>query len=243
VSRSLSRDSKPSSLVLTISNGSTATIPPTPAFSRSLPSLEPAEEKELPPPPPAKSQRRPSVKEDMGNKLSISAKDLARNDSLLSQDGKKDATETSPIVKRKALAEQGLKKFKSLAELGNGPRGRKGAPVPPTSAPREPSVDSQSSEVGPRKASVDTHSGIQDLANAQPEGPRRNMETQLPPTPDEEQDTAGPTRPKQAFVGLPSNPKTKAPASPLHMRGKSSTGFNVLKVYIHISFPSPALVR
>jgi hypothetical protein len=219
----------------------------TPAFpvrSGSLPSSEPVEDKELPPPPPAKSERRLSVKqEDMGNKLSKAAKDLARNHSFLSKDGKKDGMETSPVVKRKALAEQGLKKFKSLAELGNGPRGRKGAPIPPTSAPREASGDRQVSKAAPPRAGVDGQTEVQESTKAQPEEPLRNVQARLPPTPDDEKDTAGPTRPKQAFKGLPSNPRANPPASPLHMRGKSSTGFNVLKVYIHLPFPSSVLVR
>jgi hypothetical protein len=179
----------------------------------------------------------------MGNKLSKAAKDLARNDSFLSKDGKKDGMETSPVVKRKALAEQGLKKFKSLAELGNGPRGRKGAPMPPTSAPREASGDRQVSKAALPKAGVDGQTEVQESTKAQPEEPPRNVQARLPPTPDDEKDTAGPTRPKQAFKGLPSNPRTNPPASPLHMRGKSSTGFNVLKVYIHLPIPSPVLVR
>ncbi|CAN9296331.1 unnamed protein product [Alternaria alternata] len=230
-SRSLSRESKPASLKLTISNGSTATVPPTPVFparSESLPSSG-AEEKDLPPPPPAKSERRKSIKQfDTRNGSSLPATDLSRNDSLLSQDGNRDPTEVSnetisPIIKRKAVPDQGLKKFKSLAELTNGPRGRKGAPMPPTSAPRDLSVDSQRSDAMPRKASVDSQAS---MVEEQP----RNMETQLPPTPDEEQEDAKvPAPPKKVFTGLPSNPRVKAPASPLHARGKSSTGFNVLK--------------
>jgi hypothetical protein len=164
----------------------------------------------------------------MGNKLSKAEKELARNDSLLSQDGKKEDAAAPPAVKRKALADQGLKKFKSLAELGNGPRGRKGAPGLPISAPR--------------KASVDRQTSITEPAKVQPEEPLL-MQAQLPPTPDEEKDASVPTRPKQAYKGLPSNPRANGPASPMHMRGKSSTGFNVLKVYIHFPFPSPVLLR
>ncbi|KAL1796824.1 hypothetical protein ACET3X_005364 [Alternaria dauci] len=230
-SRSLSRESKPASLKLTISNGSTATVPPTPVFparSESLPSSG-SEQKDLPPPPPAKSERRRSIKQsDMGSESSLPATDLSRNDSLLSQGGSRQPAEvptetTSPVVKRKAIPDQGLKRFKSLAELTDGPRGRKGAPMPPTSAPRDLSVDSQRSDAMPRKASIDSQASI---AEKQP----RNMAAQLPPTPDEEQENAKvPAPPKKVFTGLPSNPRMKAPASPLHARGKSSTGFSVLK--------------
>ncbi|KAG9187653.1 hypothetical protein G6011_05524 [Alternaria panax] len=228
-SRSLSRESKPASLRLTISNGSTATVPPTPVFparSESLPSA--SEDKDLPPPP-AKSERRRSTKQsDTGDESSSRATDLSRNDSLLSQGGSKDTSGTStqsisPVVKRKAVADQGLQKFKSLAELSNGPRGRNGAPMHPTSAPRDVSVDSQRSDAMPRKTSVD---GRVNMLGEQ----QRGMEAQLPPTPDEEQeDVKVPAPPKRVFTGLPSNPRVKAPASPLHARGKSSTGFSVLK--------------
>ncbi|RAR15696.1 hypothetical protein DDE83_000928 [Stemphylium lycopersici] len=238
VSRSLSRDSKPASLKLTISNGSTASIPPTPAFpvpSRIVPSSGPAE-KDLPPSPPAKSERRMSVKEEeMGSKSSKQVKDLTRNDSLLSQGKASDRAGNSsnaapPVVKRKAIAETGLKKFKSLAELGSGPRGRKGAPMPPTSVPRDPSVDSQQSDPASRKGSVDGPAAISKSGEAESEEQPRQMQGQLPPTPYEEKDGAKPLAPpKKVFTGLPSNPRVKAPASPLHMRGKSSTGFNVLK--------------
>ncbi|KAF1833814.1 hypothetical protein BDW02DRAFT_360939 [Decorospora gaudefroyi] len=237
-SRSLSRGSKPASLVLKISNGSTATIPPSPAFpvrSESLPeSGVPVEEKELPPPPPAKSERRLSVKQaDMGTKLSKAAKELARSDSLLSPSEKtKDTVEVSTedapapaAVKRKAVPEPGLKKFKSLIELGNGPRGRKVGPMPPTSAPRKASVDSKDSNAAPRKASVDS----QATTKIQPDEHARVMEAQLPPTPDEDIAAPVPAPPKKVFAGLPSNPRAKGPSSPLHMRGKSSTGFHVLK--------------
>ncbi|KAI4956357.1 hypothetical protein J4E91_000568 [Alternaria rosae] len=236
-SRSLSRESKPASLKLTISNGSTATVPSTPAFlvrSESLPSSA-IEEKDLPPPPPAKSERRKSVKQsDMGSQSSRPATDLARNDSLLSQGESRDSTETSttttsPVIGRKAVPDQGLKKFKSLAELNNGPRGRKGAPMPPTSAPRNLSVDSQQSDAVSRKGSVDSQANMPEAAAPHPAEKPRNTDAELPPTPEEEQDTRVPAPPKKVFTGLPSNPRVKAPASPLHFRGKSSTGFNVLK--------------
>jgi hypothetical protein len=184
----------------------------------------------------------------MGSHSSRPATDLARNDSLLSQGESRDPTETSPettspVVRRKAVPDQGLKKFKSLAELGNGPRGRKGAPMPPTSVPRDISVESQRSDAISRKGSVDSQANVPDVTTAQAEEKPRNMDAELPPTPEEEQDTRVPAPPKKVFTGLPSNPRVKAPASPLHFRGKSSTGFNVLKVYIRLPFPSPVVVR
>ncbi|KAH7402504.1 hypothetical protein BKA66DRAFT_564419 [Pyrenochaeta sp. MPI-SDFR-AT-0127] len=242
VSRSLSRDSKPPSLRLTTSNGSTATIPPTPALpppTRSLGSSELIDEKDLPPPPPEKSIRRKSVKQPaMGTQQSRSARELARNDSLLSQGEPKVSAnvssgpgEVSPIVKRKAVPMPQVKRFKSLAELGQGPRGGRGGPMPPTSAPRKASVDSQATAVSDTDASQSTDTTIRPQQEGHSnEAPALN---QLPPTPDEDDVSAAPAPPRKAFtaIGLPSNPRAKGPASPLHMRGKSSTGFNILKAH------------
>ncbi|OAL56659.1 hypothetical protein IQ07DRAFT_14129 [Pyrenochaeta sp. DS3sAY3a] len=241
MSRSLSRESKPASLKLTVSNGSTATIPPTPAFpvqAPMLPSSPPFEDKELPPPPPEKSVRRKSVKQpDMGSQLS---KELARNDSLLSQSNNKtdgrlpsETVDAPPVVKRKALPGGTLKKFKSLAELGNGPRGGKGGPAPPTSAPRKASVDSQASNNSQSDSSSITLRG--GVAQQEETSRQEPVVNKLPPTPDEDKNitTPAPAPPRKVFtgVGLPSNPRSKAPASPLHQRGKSSTGFNILKAH------------
>ncbi|CAE7205866.1 PAT1 domain containing protein [Pyrenophora teres f. teres] len=224
VSRSLSRGSKPPSLNLTVSNGSTATIPPTPALP---PQKQSVPNKDLPPPPPHKSERRQSLRQgDMGSKMS-KTRESAKRDSLLSQG---EPAEVSPqVVKRKAVPEA-MKKFKSLAELGNGPRGRKGAPTSRTSVQRDESVDSQRSNSTARNASVESKRDMRIPSEPQPNEQPRNMRAELPPTPDEEKDEAKPPAPpKKVFTGLPSNPRGKAPASPLHMRGKSSTGFNVLK--------------
>ncbi|CAO2657442.1 Nn.00g035680.m01.CDS01 [Neocucurbitaria sp. VM-36] len=237
VMRSLSRGSKPASLKLTISNGSTATIPPTPALpapTQHVSSFEAAEEKDLPPPPPEKSIRRKSVKQPAQQRPK-SAKDLARNDSLLSPNKTKAAVQvssevvdTSPIVKRKAVPTPAAKKFTSLAELGNGPRGGKGGPMPRTSAQRKASVDSQVSEVPQSDSSLTSEETIKPEVKEQV--PNLN---QLPPTPEEEKPALPPAPPRKVFtgVGLPSNPRAKGPASPLHVRGKSSTGFNILKAH------------
>ncbi|KAL6703766.1 hypothetical protein ACN47E_009065 [Coniothyrium glycines] len=231
-SRSLSRDGKPPSLKLTVSNGSTATIPPTPVFAaphRVLPSSGSVEEKDLPPPPPAKSIRRKSEKQ-MGNQQSRKARELARNDSLLSPGEPKlpvlassEGVEAVPIVKRKALPEPGLHKFKSLAELNQGPRGGKGGPLPPISAPREGGADNQTTDTD---QSQDTRP---QEAQTETKGPL--VVSQLPPTPDDEKDSLPLAPPRKVFTGLPSNPRANGPTSPLHLRGKSSTGLNILKAH------------
>ncbi|EMD65472.1 hypothetical protein GGP41_010357 [Bipolaris sorokiniana] len=228
VSRSLSRGSRPASLKLTISNGSTATVPSPSAFplpSQSIPSSVSAVE-DLPPPPPPKSDRR----EEMGGRVSKQARE--RNDSLLSQAKSSDAS--SPVVKRKAVPEA-VKAFKSLAELGNGPRGRKAVPTAPTSAPKRENVESKVS--------------VSKMDSSQPKKNLPNMQAQLPPTPDEEkEDTASLAHPKKVF-GLPSNPRVNSLGSPVNVQGKSSTGLSVLKaqrpapspptVNIHATTPEP----
>lgn len=153
----------------------------------------------------------------MGHKPSKS--ELERNDSFHSQSGDKpsetspsETAASAPVVKRKAVAGPGVKKFVSLLELNNGPRGGKPS-LAPTSAPRKEA----SSKI--------------------------STSSQLPPTPPEEQSAPSPPRKALVGAGLPSNPRTKQPGSPLHIRGKSSTGFNVLKVLIDLPLPPPALVR
>ena len=173
----------------------------------------------------------------MGHKPSKS--ELERNDSFHSQsEGRsleKVQSETAaaaPPVKRKAVPGANVKKFVSLMELNNRPRGGKPAPAP-TSAPRETSSDQETSAISnstaaPSKIPI-----------------RREVSTgsQLPPTPPEEKSVPSPPRKALMGVGLPSNPRTKQPMSPLHTRGKSSTGFNILKVLIELPLPPPALLR
>jgi hypothetical protein len=238
----LSRDGKPASLNLVISHGSTAVIPPTPALSvraqtfpvrtdsKSLPSP--------PPPPPEKSARRSNVQRKPLQQ-SKSQTDLARNDSLLSNGETQPAAMERPAtveavgsVKRKALPEPAAKKFMGLGQLGTGPRGGKGGPLPPTSAPRKKSVDAQAPATE-----------REDSSRAEKQQHEAPVVNQLPPTP--EDDKSAPALPrKAAALGLPSNPRARGgPISPKHVRGKSSTGFGLLKVRIHLPFPSPVLLR
>ncbi|KAF1842345.1 uncharacterized protein K460DRAFT_182643 [Cucurbitaria berberidis CBS 394.84] len=241
VSRSLSRGAKPASLKLTISNGSTATVPSTPALPalpRNFPSSGPPEEKDLPPPPPEKSIRRKSVKQaTMGQDQSKSGQHLARSDSLLSQ-GETNATahlssevvDAPPVIKRKAVPIMAVKKFMSLAELGNRPRGGKGGSIPPTSEPREAGVDNQASNLSSSDTPQASEETIKPQQQAQAQASAFN---QLPPTPEEDKAALPPAPPRKVYtaVGLPSNPRAKGPASPSHIRAKSSSSFNILKAH------------
>jgi hypothetical protein len=182
-------------------------------------------------------------------KESKSQPDLARNDSLLSQGETKNerpgTVEAVPVVKRKALPAPAAKKFMGLAQLGTGPRGGKGGPLPPTSAPRKTSVDSGAVAMEREEAMQAKEEEVKDPASDQRyDAPAVNK---LPPTPDEDKFiTAAPAPPRKVFtgLGLPSNPRTKGgPVSPKHTRGKSSTGFNLLKVRIHLPFPPPVVIR
>jgi hypothetical protein len=246
-------------LNLVTSNGSTAIVPPTPSLpirTQTAPISSSLDAKGLPsppPPPPEKSTRRSNVQQPrMGLQQSKPQTDLARNDSLLSQGETKhlqperpSTVDAGPIVKRKALPAPATKKFRGLAELGTGPRGGKGGPLPPTSAPRKRSVDSQASRTSQQEGAQLNEPNFE----AQREELQRDLPplNQLPPTPEEDK---GPTvalvLPQKALkaIGLPSNPRARGgPISPKHIRGKSSTGFSLLKVRIHLPFPSPVLIR
>lgn len=215
-----------------MSNGATAHIPPTPVVFpqvQPLPSSVIPDSKELPPTPPERSIRRKELQPaTMGHKPSKS--ELERNDSFHSQkDGKssnEEAIAAAPSVKRKAVPESGVRKFVSLLELKNGPRGGKPTSAP-TSAPRETSAGGV----------VDA---VQSSISVQIEIPTNS---QIPPTPPDEKAVPSPPRKALMGIGLPSNPRTKQPMSPLHARGKSSTGFNILKVLIDLPFPSPVFLR
>lgn len=164
----------------------------------------------------------------MGHKPSKS--ELERNDSFHSQSGGNTTDSTAPEevapappVKRKVVPGPGIKKYIGLLELNNAPRGGKTAPAP-TSAPRATGAHQEAASKLPIRKDMPTNN-------------------QLPPTPPEEQ--SAPSLPRKALVGvgLPSNPRTKQPTSPLHARGKSSTGFNILKVLIELPLPPPAFLR
>ncbi|KAH7406053.1 hypothetical protein DE146DRAFT_431961 [Phaeosphaeria sp. MPI-PUGE-AT-0046c] len=238
--RSLSRDGKPPSLSLVTSNGSTAIVPPTPALSarsQTFPMPSSFDTKALPsppPPPPEKSERRSRIQKATPTlKQSKSQSDLARNDSLISQDENRPTpmerpatVEATTVVKRKAVPAPAAKKFMGLAQLGTGPRGGKGGPLPPTSAPRKKSVDAGTDEVKMPVQEAEPEARL----SKQHEGPTVNH---MPPTPEDDKFSAtAPAPPRKVFpaLGLPSNPRAKGgPISPKHVRGKSSTGFNLLK--------------
>lgn len=200
---------------------------------------DPEDPSSPPPPPPKKSARRSAVqRKPLSLQQSRSQSDLARSDSLLSPSENRSSMERPATVeavssvKRKALPEPAAKKFVGLAQLGAGPRGGKRGPLPPTSAPRKKSVDTEA----PVKSQEDDVKAP--AVQQQRHAPAMN---QMPPTPEEDK---APALPRKAAIGLPSNPRAKGgAASPKHVRGKSSTGFSLLKVRIQLPFPSPVLLR
>ncbi|KAL1611781.1 hypothetical protein SLS60_000001 [Paraconiothyrium brasiliense] len=177
----------------------------------------PAEQKELPPPPPEKSTHR--QQSAMGNQSSTARS--PRKDSLHSQDGKEDMEP----VRRKPLP---LPKFTSLADLGNGPRGGKGGPLPQPRARKQSLEDTEND----RGRTMVRNDGAETVPRENAPPKLRDQPTPmaaprivnpLPPTPKDEPIAAPPTSSKKPFggMGLPSNPK--------HKKGKSDTGFDVLK--------------
>lgn len=202
---------------------------------QTLPSSRALDNKELPPPPPERSIKRKELRTaSKGHQHSKS--ELERNDSFHSQSegrsSKQEPSDTAgaaPPVKRKAVPGAGVKKFVSLLELNNGPRGGKPGPAP-TSAPRA-------------EQELDIIHNSNGVPSKNPLRKDAGTTNHLPPTPPEEK--TAPSPPSKAFVGagLPSNPRNKQLASPLHSRGKSSTGFNILKVFIELPLPAPAFLR
>lgn len=295
VYRAISRSSKPPSLKLLASNGSTAVVTPTPAppvpaketSPTRRPALQSSDERPLPPPPPEKSERRKSLprsKVSMGNKESKPE----RRDSKEPQESAKatrtesstERSQSSQATKRKPLPPPAnAKKFPSLLDMKNTPRGRSIAPKATTAtvenAVRTTRADSQESsrrpsiasiqekfrktsiprnEDQPRKTSI-PRSSVEEatsrnaLSGQRPTFSKTSLPS-LPPQPSsraEEQPSEAqrppPPPPRKAFIGLPSNPRSKSTdaRSPKHMRGKSSTGFDIMKVYI--PFPQPAYIR
>ncbi|KAF1951773.1 hypothetical protein CC80DRAFT_193590 [Byssothecium circinans] len=232
--RSISRDSKPPSLKLLASNGSTAKVPPTPALASEIASPVTSsraprgeENKLLPPPPPEKSSRRRQQQTVMGNEFS--AERPPRKDSLQSQEKGNAGNATEP-VKRKPLP----MKFTSLLDLKNGPRGGKNGPMPVPRA-RNQSMDQSRTETDedrPRTAiQIKNGDGLEQSGNdltksrsnevPQKDIPSVPVTNRLPPTPvaDEIVAPAPPSKKPFLGMGLPSNPRAK------HMKGKSSTGF------------------
>jgi hypothetical protein len=164
--------------------------------------------------------------------------DLGRNDSFHSHkdpspiEDKAHTKNVAPLIPRKALPGAGVKKFVSLLELNSGPRGNK--IKPPTSAPRDTNVPK---DINGGNVSLSPPTGS---ARLQKKPLSVSTNNRLPLTPPEDKSVVSP--PRKALIGLPSNPRAKSPMSPLHIRGKSSTGF-FLKVLIELPFPSPVLLR
>lgn len=100
----------------------------------------------------------------MGHKPSKS--ELERNDSFHSQSGDKtsgagpsETAAAAPPVKRKAVPGPGVKKFVSLLELNNGPRGGKPASAP-TSAPRETGIQQEVASKIPVRKDISANSTL-----------------------------------------------------------------------------------
>lgn len=280
----MSRSSKPPSLKLLASNGSTAAAPtpapPTPAKDESsLPrSSKSSNERPLPPPPPAKSERRLSQRQaqaTMGSQSSKTerrdSKEPQESENAVSRENPDPRAQSSQATKRKPLPGAGLtKKFVSLADLQKGPRGRSVAPKPTTSSTEPVAATAQPAQEYPQRPSVpskDQNSPLPSiprqpseeatsrnaLSGHRPTFSKSSLPSELPPTPDEQPPepqaparapAPAPPPPRKVFAGLPSNPRAKSAETPTnvkHVRGKSSTGFDMMKV--SITFPPPAHIR
>lgn len=168
-------------------------------------------------------------------------------------------TETAPspkATKRKPLPSI-TKKFASLADLKNGPRGgsAKGKPAASsaemdTSSTRSSSQETIRPSTQVRKAAL-PRSSVESsqtatMGHQQTPTSKSSVPSALPPAPIDmpsTQQASVPPPPRKVYGGLPSNPRAKdqnlsATTSMKHSRGKSSTSFEVMKVCIAV--PQPA---
>ena len=232
----MSRNSKPPSLKLLKSNGATAIIPQSPAppapAKDKYPYSEKVEERPLPPPPPPKSERR---KSSMGNGNSKSD----RRDSKEPQDSRpvENTAQAAPApVKRKPVP---VMKGFSLADLGAGPRGKKPVANEQDNS-RRPLVARSENETSARSAASGYRVNLSKQELPAPPVQQVKEEAPLPPPPSEKPQPALPSQPRKA-IGLPANPRVRSQESSMnnkHVRGKSSTGLDIMKVYI--PFPCKA---
>jgi hypothetical protein len=184
---------------------------------------------------------------------------------VAAKDGPKDSpqsrsSQTSQSTKRKPLPGSSLvKKFPSLADLKSVPRGRK----PSMPSVERDSVSSKKSNedswhtgtpasqaAAYRKASLSQPSTDESTSRKassidRPDPSKSQLSFELVPAPQEpleETIARAPPPPRKAYVGLPSNPRAKAQEPTVtHIRGKSSTGFDVIKVCL--AFPAPAHIQ
>ncbi|KAF2007359.1 hypothetical protein P154DRAFT_558631 [Amniculicola lignicola CBS 123094] len=244
--RAMSRSSKPPSLKLVRSNGSTATLDYSPPAPAPVPSHDPfadpspaarvpsteriSTERPLPPPPPEKSARRQQSNASMGHRGSKEA-----------GEGQEERGR-SPEVKRKALPTQAVKKFMSLAELRGGPRANRRPSSGDEAVPRKPVGGDRPvlpPPVSEREASISPERTSKQSTLSSAPAPAPAPAPQLPPKPaalpaipqnlKAERPAPAPPKKNGFMGGLPTNPK--------HSRGKSSTGFDMLKGPKPISKP------
>lgn len=207
-SRSLSRSGTPPSLKLYVSNGATAHIPPTPVVYpavKPLPSSVVPGSGEQPPAPPERSVNRKELQAATGMGHAHSKSELERNDSFHSQkDGSPTHTDQSETITTAPTVQRKAVPGEGVKKFVSLFELQNNGPRGGKHTPAPTSAPRAASSKIPVKT---------DSSN-----------NQLPPTPPEEKST--PTTPRKA---LGSSPHIKQPASPLHVRGKSSTGFSILK--------------
>jgi len=221
-----------------------------------VPAPEPpvVEERPLPPPPPEKSVRRQQQPVAEGNQSNILGERKGSIDSragVVNQE-RSETPELTSFVKRKAIP-----KFKSLADLGVGPRGGKNGPKPPVAPTKNKSNESvatitMAAIAQERAAKASNRSQSVEEVSRKPLPPIRptvsaiEARTELPPTPDEQLPDIPPPAPPKKVLGLPSNPRARnqeTPTSAKHTRNKSSTGFNLINSKVYILPPKRVYIR
>ncbi|KAF2751692.1 hypothetical protein M011DRAFT_454623 [Sporormia fimetaria CBS 119925] len=238
--RSITRNSKPATLKLHVSNGTTAVVsspaPPPPPAKDQTTTFQAAEERPLPPPPPEKSERRKSLR-DSGVKMGHSESKLSRKSS---RDGSSLVQEEQQIPKRKPVPFP--KRFASLADLRNGPKGK------PPQQPPAPGAD----HAPVRGSTPDSQRTVaQETISVQPlprlhrsTSSKTSLSSQSTVKPKDpftaERNAPAPPQPRRIYPGIPSNPRSSkqqqegSPPQPrAQSKGSISSGAGIVKSLEH----------
>ncbi|KAF2659223.1 hypothetical protein K491DRAFT_203098 [Lophiostoma macrostomum CBS 122681] len=201
--RSMSRGSKPASLKLKKSNGSTAEVPtpPPPAPPKDESSApEEAFEDRPPPPPPKKSERRNSARQasaTMGNRTSKEGRRDSKDPE--NEQAQTKRSQSNQEMKRKPVPPpSNTKKFVSLADLQKGPRGRSIAPTGTTASDETPSPAPQLEARKPVPPRKEEQSRV-------PSPPRKETESRRPSPPRREDGSRQRSPPRSSHEEAPRN--------------------------------------
>ncbi|OCL09741.1 hypothetical protein AOQ84DRAFT_14446 [Glonium stellatum] len=241
ISRSISRSTKPPSLRLTASNGSTAASSTSTSSSSSTitPSYQDRPLPGLPPPPPEKSHLRP----EMGSKSSKaldekdqkpqSPKNLFKRRPLPSSrpNGSKPNLTLADTISSSLKPKKNLAAIVVKAQANSGNASSPSASVPSSRTQAQSDSTELSEETTPSNLTSQERSSTRGTTVEIETPPTPELKPVLlpspSPVPEESPSKYGIRKPASISSTETRNPP---PASSKHFRGKSSTGFDIFKV-------------